>query len=176
MLAPVRRTLVFIVVLLAGCSSGDVPATSAPHTSAPQISPSATETPLDDEDRGSDKADPEKADESSSPSWVVVPPGVMSRREAIERAFEVEGFLAFPKRIVTRFGYYTIPVADLDSPVGWDSADGQDTGHVAWRIDMFGAFEAFRHSCIDEWRIVINARTGSVFESGTGGKSLECPK
>ena len=101
----------------------------------------------------------------------------MSRREAIERAFEVEEFLANPKRIVTRFGYYTIAVFDLESPVGWESADGHDTGHVAWRIDMFGAFEAYRHNnCTDEWRIVINARRGSVYESGTGGQSMECPK
>ena len=137
-----RRTLILIVVLLAGCASADVSPTSAPRasTSAPQASSSATETPRDHKDRDSDKAD------QSALAFVVVPPGVMSRREAIAHALEEievrDQVPAYPKRIVTRFGYYTIPVATLESPLGWESGEARDTGHVAWRIDMFGAFEA----------------------------------
>lgn len=169
-----------VIIVLTACSSGDVSPTSAPTSdpSDPQAWPSPMEISLDHERWPSDKPD-----RSSAPRWVVVPPGVMSRREAIKRAFEAMRFPAHPRRIVTRFGYYTIPTVIWDGggQVGRNetsnSMDEQgDTGFPAWRIDMFGVFEAFRRGCVDEWRIVIRARTGSVLESSTGGSSVECPR
>ena len=114
-----------------------------------------------------------QADKPSPTPWVVVPPGIMTRREAVERAF---AWKATPLRlrvnkVVARFSHYTLPtmVWEQSPPI-----DAQESpAFPAWRIDMFGLFKKW--GCYKEWRIILDARSGAVLESSTGGKSVPCP-
>ena len=40
----------------------------------------------------------------------------------------------------------------------------------AWRLDMLGLFKW--HGCVEEWRVVVGARNGVLYESGTGGHNV----
>ena len=155
-----RRTLILISVLLVGLSSGALMERPPPGT--------RLKSRLAHSHLGSGKPD-----KPSRTPWVVVPPGIMTRREAVERAFASK---ATPLRlrvnkVVARFSQYTLPTIVWEQPPPIDVEESP--AFPAWRIDMFGLFKY--GGCVKEWRIIVNARSGVVLESSTGGKSVPCP-
>jgi hypothetical protein len=90
-----------------------------------------------------------------------VPPGVLSRRQALQRAMKATRKFRLQLRSSTPlFGYHRT--------ANKKEAENSPPPTPVWKIKMRGAFK-YAGDCTADWQIVVHGRTGQVYESSTSG-------